>query len=306
MKTSNKLKFLGIFFFLNSLIISAQISKIFNGIEFNESLVAVEKKIRLISSNIGIYKISTPSFPLSNNKEEHLIASKVVLKNGIVDQVAFTFSDNKLSLIQAKGNVIKSIVANIKSEARAYLDYQVYMDELLFIHEKNDTAWLLTKTGVHPNLFAWNNPYLDLKNTSEVAYNPSVKIPGFIKMGENIAVLKPLLQKNSNFVNEENLGKEGGISKAQINCFGIEFAGFSRKFEARFENNKLTKVWILTAKAEENRIRKKLIDQYGKALFTNDKWEVFNNWTVLLRKDKPEILVLNKSLAAKYKKQYTK
>jgi len=306
MKIVCKLNFFVIVVFLNVFLIPAQVSKVFNGVKLNDPLVVVQKKIRLISGSIRIHQTSTPNFPLSKNKEEHLIATEVVLENGTIDQVVFTFSDDKLSYIQAKGNVVKGISSDIKSKPRAYLNYQVYLEELLFIHQKMDVAWFLTSAGLHTNLFTWDNPYLTPNNKSKVHYNPSVKIPDFIKMGEDIANLMPLLKKNSNYIYKENLGEKQGIIKTQINCFGVEFAGFPRKFEARFENNKLTKVWILTAKGEEVRIREKLIKEYGKALFINDKWEVFNNWTVLLRKDKPEILLLTKSLGAMYKQQYTK
>jgi len=306
MKIVCKLNFFVIVVFLNVFLIPAQVSKVFNGVKLNDPLVVVQKKIRLISGSIRIHQTSTPNFPLSKNKEEHLIATEVVLENGTIDQVVFTFSDDKLSYIQAKGNVVKGISSAIKSKPRAYLNYQVYLEELLFIHQKMDVAWFLTSAGLHTNLFTWDNPYLTPNNKSKVHYNPSVKIPDFIKMGEDIANLMPLLKKNSNYIYKENLGEKQGVIKTQINCFGVEFAGFPRKFEARFENNKLTKVWILTAKGEEVRIREKLIKEYGKALFINDKWEVFNNWTVLLRKDKPEILLLTKSLGAMYKQQYTK
>jgi hypothetical protein len=54
----------------------------------------------------------------------------------------------------------------------------------------------------------------------------------------------------------------------------MEYAGFPRKFEVRFENNKLKKVWILKGKEEENRIREKLTIEYGNSIFENDKPEV--------------------------------
>ena len=83
----------------------------------------------------------------------------------------------------------------------------------------------------------------------------------------------------------------------------MEYAGFPRKLEARFGDKKLNTVWILTAKAEEDRIRKKLTEEYGKALFIDDNWEVFNDWQVLLRKDKPEVLLLTRELGVVYKKE---
>lgn len=305
MKKTYSLKLLVIFLFI-SFISQAQVSTIFNGVKFDEALLDVQKKLSEISNDVRLIKIATPSFPLSKNKEEHLIASMVNLKNGIIDKVVFTFADDKLCYIQAKGNVIKALTSNIKSEVKTYLDYQIYTSDLLFINKKKDVAWLLTPESAHPNLFTWDNPYLSSNNSIEIKYNPAVKIPNFIKMGGSIDFLIPLLKNNSALINVEKLVETDSITKTQVNCFGIEYAGFPRKFEARFENNKLNMVWILTGKGEENRMREKLTEEYGKALFINDSWEVFNNWTVLLRKDKPEILLLTKELGLMYKKQYSK
>lgn len=182
-------------FLIISFISQAQVSTIFNGIKFDESLLVVQKKISAISSDVRHIEIATPSFPLSKNKEEHLIASRVILQNGIIDKVVFTFADDKLCYIQATGNVIKGLNVNLKSEVKTYLDYQVYTPDLLFINKQKDIAWLLTPESAHPNLFTWNNPYLSVKQSSEIKYNPSVKIPNFIKMGESKALLIPLLKK---------------------------------------------------------------------------------------------------------------
>lgn len=301
MKNTFSLPLLIIFLFI-SLIAQAQVSTIFNGVKFGESLDDTEEKLKPISDNLRKIKIVTPSFPLAKSKEEHLIATTVNLNDEIIDNVVFTFADDKLCFIQANGNVIAGLTSNIKSEAKTYLDYQAYIADLLFIHKEKDVAWLLTPESVHPNLFTWNNPYLTANNTKEITYNPSVKIPDFVKMGENIEVLTPLLKNNSAFIHIEELDSD---TNTQINCFGIEYGGFPRKFEARFENDKLNMVWILTGKGEENRIRKKLTEAYGNAEFINEQWEVFNNWTVILRKDKPEVLLLEQELGLMYKKQFS-
>lgn len=302
MKTTVKIKFLIMLLFVSSLA-QSQVSKFFYDIEFGDSFIKVQKKVREISKSVKVIKIDNPNFPLSKNKEQHLVASMVKLKNGTVKKIVFTFSDDKLSFIQAKGNVNKSIVTAVKEKSQTHLNYQVYPSELLYINLKSDIASFLTPKSLHLNLFTWNSPYLN--SNIEVKYNPSAKIPSFIKMGENLENVLPILKKNSHFVNVESLGTTNSIVKTQANCFGIEYAGFPRKFEIRFENNRLSKVWILTGKEEENRIRKKLSTEFGKPIFENDNWIVFNNWTFLLRKDKPEVLLITKELGLKYKKQYT-
>ena len=281
------------------IISKGQTSEVFGNIKFDESLSKTKIKVKKIAKSTRVINVSSPSFPLAKYKEEHLIATNVKLNNEIIDKVVFIFSDDKLSYIQAKGTNSKSL--NLSAKAKSYLHYTVYESDLIFVDEEKDLTWFLTPESVHPNLFTWNNPYLFDSKLAEVIYNPSVKVPSFIKLGKNIEQLSPLLKKNSDFIDIQTFPG----NKIQINCYGIEYAGFPRKFEARFDNGILNMVWILTGKGEEDRIRKKLVNQYGKAVFINKDWEVFNNWTVLLRKDKPEILLLTKKLGQAYKKQYT-
>lgn len=297
----NKQIIIAIYFLFACSISQAQISNFFTDVKFDESLSMTKAKVEKISKSIKILKVASPIFPLAKKKEEHLIASKVKFNNEIIDSVVFTFSDDKLSFIQAKGITHKSIASIAKSKVKSYLNFKVYESDLIFIDEEKNVAWFLTSDSVHPNLFTWNNPYLFDSKMNEVTYKQSVKVPNFIKMGVSIDSLTPKLKENSNFIDIQTLKK----NKTQINCYGIEYAGFPRKFEARFENKILNMVWILTGKGEEDRIRGKLIKEYGKALYVNKEWEVFNNWTVLLRKDKPEILLLSKELGLIYKKKYS-
>jgi hypothetical protein len=111
---------------------------------------------------------------------------------------------------------------------------------------------------------------------------------------------------NSEFTYIEKLDDSDPNAQLQINCFGVDYLGFPRKIEARFGNKKLNVVWILTAKAEEDRIRQALINQYGKPIFVNDDWEIFNNWQVALRKDKPEVLLMEQNIGLEYKSSYFK
>jgi hypothetical protein len=49
-----------------------------------------------------------------------------------------------------------------------------------------------------------------------------------------------------------------------------------------------------------------LTNQYGEPIFVNEEWEVFNNWQVGLRKDKPEVLLIEKKIGLEYKTSYFK
>jgi len=295
---------LSIILLIAPLMFYAQTESIFNDIKMNESLEKVAKKLNEISKTTDIVSIMKPSFPLAKTKEEHLICSQVKTDNGIISKVVFTFADDKLKYIQARGNVQEVFTSKLVDTARVYMDYDVYIKQRLFLKKKKNVAWILTKEAMHTNLFAWENPYLNSSSKDEMKY--SNQIPTFLKMGASIDEMKPLLEANSDFTNTEKLDGTDPNAQIQINGFGVNYLGFPRKVEARFGDNKLNVVWILTGKGEEDRIRQALIEQYGNPIFTNDSWEIFNNWQVGLRKDKPEVLLMEQKIGLAYKTSYFK
>ncbi|MGB5237194.1 MAG: hypothetical protein WBM43_13530 [Flavobacteriaceae bacterium] len=294
------------FLILNGIITSAQTEFVFHGIRMGDSLQQVKAKLSPHFKMLNEEIVSTPVFPLAEKLESHLIGVDGETERGVVDEVAFTFADNKLSMIQAKGNAYKVICEGLKDTAQTFMHYKVYWDDLVVADISEDKVWILTEEGAHPNLFAWHNPYLPSEGGQSKNYDKSGAIPDFIRMGAGLDEMRPLLENASDFIFLRELGPEDPNAQIQIDCFGIEYAGFPRKFEARFGDGKLNTVWILTAKAEEDRIRQKLIAAYGHPIFKNDAWEVFENWQVFLRKDKPEVLLLTPELGAYYKKEYFK
>jgi hypothetical protein len=283
------------------LVFSAQVESVFNDIRLNQSLQVVAQKLSEISENSNVISVDKPSFPLANSKEEHLVCSQVKTANGIINSVVFTFADDKLKYIEARGNVVKALTSKLTDTARTYLNYDAYVTEKLFLKKNDDIAWILTQEAMRNYLFAWENPYLNPDYKNETKSKSSSQIPTFIKMGASFDELKPLFEVNSAFTSTEKLDGTDPNAQIQINCFGVDYLGFPRTFETRFGNNILNVVWILTGKGEEDRIRKALTNQYGKSIFVNDDWEIFNNWQVALRKDKPEVLLMEKKIGLEYK-----
>ena len=294
------------FLILGGTISSAQSESVFHGIRMGDNLQEVKAKLTPYFRTLTEEVASTPVFPLAEEIESHLIGVDGETERGIVEEVAFTFADNKLSLIQAKGNAYKVICAGLKDTAKTFMHYKVFWGDLTIADISEDKVWILTEEAAHPNLFAWHNPYLPSEGGQSKDYNKSGAIPDFIQMGAGLDKMQPLLESASDFTYLRELGPEDPNAQVQIDCFGIEYAGFPRKFEARFGDGKLNTIWILTAKAEEERIREKLIAVYGQPIFKDDAWEAFHNWQVFLRKDKPEVLLLTQELGAHYKKDYFK
>lgn len=290
----------------SGILSNAQTETIFYDVGMGDNLQQVKTKlIPHLRSHLE-KRISDPVFPLAEKSETHLIGLSCETPNGIIEEIAFTFADDKLSLIQAKGNALKVITEGRKDRADIFMNYEVYWDDLIIADRSKDKVWMLTEEGTHPNLFAWDNPLLPSEGGKAKPYEESGAVPDFIEMGATLNQMRPLLENASTFTHFRELGPGDPNAQVQIDCFGIEYAGFPRKFEARFGDGKLNMVWILTAKAEETRIRKKLIAAYGNPIFKDDAWEAFNNWQVFLRKDKPEVLLLTPELGSYYKREYFK
>lgn len=278
----------------------------FNGINLDQSLELVAKSLKDVSQTTDVISIEHPVFPLATHKEDHLICTNVKTKNGTIPKAVFTFADDQLKYVEARGNVQEVLVHNLKDTARTFMDYDVYLREKLFINKKKDAAWIMVQEAMHANLFAWENPYLKGTDKKIATSDYSKEIPTFLKMGASIDEMRPLLEANGDFTNTEELDGSDPNAQIQINCFGVEYLGFPRKVEARFGDNQLNVVWILTAKGEEDRIRAALTQQFGSPIFVNEDWEIFNNWQVGLRKDKPEVLLMEQQIGLQYKQSYFK
>ena len=287
-------------------IMYGQTEELFHGVAWKESLSSVRAKIESHSEELYIYSPDKPSFPLAVKREDHLVSLNLQSAKGKVQELVFTFADDQLVYIEAYGNAVHALTAHRVDTAQTYMDYKGYWKDLLIAKTGEDKVWLLTPEAAHPNLFTWNNPYLPINKDKNFIVDPSVSIPEYLKMGASIEELKPALESASAFTYQQELDGSDPNAQIQIDCFGVAYAGFPRKFEARFGDGKLNMVWILTGKGEEDRIRQRLVETYGPALYENEAWEAYNNWELMLRKDKPELLLLTPQLAEYYKKEYFK
>lgn len=296
MKTKTLLVILGV---LTSMVASSQPSTILNGILLGETVPVVSEKIGDISKETVCIEISTPKLPVASQSESHIIAQHVKTKNGELRKAIFTFADGKLVCIEARGNVENAFIKERTDASREFLGLDVYMSDMLFYSAEDDLVKIMTEEAMHAMLFAWSNPFVNGKR--EMDYNVKEEIvPKFLKMGGTLEKLMPEFESNSQMTASKELDGNDPNATLQVNCFAVRYLGFPRKIEARFANDVLTSAWLLTSKGEESRIRQALISQYGKPVLVNDNWEVFNQYQVALRKDKPEILLLSKRVANEY------
>ncbi|MEM1339188.1 MAG: hypothetical protein AAF634_02610 [Bacteroidota bacterium] len=296
-------------FFLSAtwhLSLLAQLPTTLDNISFYDSLEEVKTQIGNDVLSQTVLALEQPIFPLAKELETHLLCTNLKTANGTLAQVVFTFADNQLQYIEARGGAISTLLDSQQDTLITFMHYQASPENRIFAVPKKDQVWMVSPEAAHCNLFAWENPYLTANGPAATSYLQSAAIPDFIEMGGEFDRLRPLLEANSSFVYERKLDGSDPNAQIQLDCFGVEYAGFPRKVEARFGNGKLNTVWILTGKGEEDRIRQKLQERYGAPVFTNADWEIFENWTVGLRKDKPEVLLLTPELGQFYKTEFFK
>ncbi|NAY90702.1 hypothetical protein GTQ34_02115 [Muricauda sp. JGD-17] len=284
----------------------SQNETLLKGVYFYESLAVIKGKVQNQALSHEVIIKTSPTFPLAKNSESHLLVTNLKTDGGTLGKAIFTFADDKLQYIEAHGNAIEVLLKSKMDSMQPFMHYKALFKQRIFADVEKDVVWMLTDESAHPNLFAWENPYLNEAITEESGNDWSAKIPDFIRMGDGLEKLRPILEAESSFVHEMELDGSDPNAQLQLDCYGIRYAGFPRKIEARFGDDKLNVVWILTGKGEEDRLRKKLIEEYGTPVFVTEAWEIFDDWTVGLRKDKPEILVMTPELGQFYKKEYFK
>ena len=244
----------------------------------------------------------TLSFPLAGATETHWGVRSFPAAGRGLERLALVFADGKLVFIEGAGGVTALLDAFPDTPYQEYDTYRFYKDWSLVSNPAADRFWQLTPEGMHLNLFGWEHPLL--QGGGWPVYAQGAEVPAFLEMGAPLGQLQPMLEAASSFIIREELDGSDPNAQLQLNCFGIPYAGFPRKAEARFGDGRLNVVWLLTAKAEEDRIRRQLRTTYGDPVFVSDDWEAYQNWQVFLRKDKPEVLLLTPELGQYYKKEY--
>jgi hypothetical protein len=251
-------------------------------------------------------EVTPPSFPLAREHEVHLVCRGWATPGGEVDRAAFVFADGSLAALEARGGAVAALAGDL-SQADSYLHYRVFADWHGLADPEADAVWLLSDGARHLNLFTWANPVLTGPDAALPAYEQSAEVPALLDFGTDLDTQLTRFEAECPLLEVARdrrvwLPNQPG-SQTQVNCFGYEYGGFPRKLEAVYGDGRLHVVWILTGRGEEDRLRQALIEAFGDAISVNEKWEVFADGRVGLRKDKPEVLLLSEEIAPLYRSQ---
>lgn len=277
----------------------------FGGVAFGDSVADVAGKLEDQCDELKRTVVEQPYFPLARDTQTHLVALNVFTAG--VEEAAFTFADDALVLVEARGGAVDGLWGALEEEPLDLAGYGLRVEARTVAHSKRDAVWLLGPGALHPHLYLWENPDLPSVVPGAKPFDGSAARPPMLAFGGKLEALLPRMKKASEVTERQEIQQpwlptEPAV-QIQINCYGVVYAGFPRKIEAVFGDDELQLAWILTGAGEEARMRRALVEAFGEPVFVSKNWEAFDDWRVALRKDKPEVLMLAEELVPSYKEQ---
>lgn len=268
------------------------------GLAWDDAGSLVLVKLQDICRELHIQAAASVRFPLAEHTEQHVTCVDLELPAGQIASAVLVLADDRLKMVEAKGGAVQTLLGD-RTDASPYPGWQVFDGGERFADPESDTVWLLSEEALHPHLFLWPGPDPD-KATDAV----SASLPDFIQFGSKLESSTPLFEASCPAMAireiEDIWLPHGPRMQTQIDCLGVDFAGYPRKLEAVFGDGVLELVWILTAKPEEERVRQALVDAHGPPSQVSASWEVFEGGRIALRKDVPEVLAISDRLVPYY------
>lgn len=276
------------------------------GVTLGDDLATLHSKLRSPCESLSLVSVNPPRFPLAAQREQHLLCNSYRQRGISWDNAVFTLADDRFVRMEAVGVSAAEIRTALGEPEMSYLGFDVFQSALFWLSEAQDSVIWLDPEGLHPNLFAWRNPLL----TGDTYPGPAqdTALPRFDafeqSMDQQLSSLQiscsPLQVEEIEEIWLRNQPKE----QRQANCFNFAYAGFERKIEFVYGDGKLEVMWILTAKAEEQRVRELLVAAWGAPSINNADWEVFDGGRIALRKDTPELLLLSEEMLPMYRETF--
>ena len=238
-------------------------------------------------------------FPDAADSETHILCHGYTLTDGTAaGDAVFTFADERLVAIETRGAVeaMRPDTAPV-----AELDgFAVYMPDNIVIRAGTQQAFRFDALDLAWMALAWDNPVWH--GNSPAADAAPFDIPEIVAFGTSLdqvqaaaateCALAPIREIADVWLRTEP------ARQTQIDCFGPVVAGYPRKLELVFGDGQLEQVWLLLGSADVPRLRSLMAARYGAPVHVDAQYEVFDNWRIALRKDRPELLIGSDRLAA--------
>ncbi len=276
-----------------------------SGLAFGDGVEIARATLGPDCRSISAFDLSAPRLPIAAENESELICWNYENMSGLrLETLVLRFADGGLAMIEAQGGNVAGLLRP-DEETMEYAGFTGYMgpDEAVVID--GDVAWVVRTEDMHSHPFLGSTPMLTAEGAPAAA--ASALKPTDLVFGASLDQIREIFVPQCPRAVEREISPPDLLTQPkkqiQIDCLGFPYAGFPRKVEAVFADGELALVWILTGKPEEPRVRDALISVYGDPVHVGDDSEVFGDGSVILRKDKPEVLFLSAELAAAFAEQ---
>ncbi|GAB5510058.1 MAG: hypothetical protein Rhims3KO_14590 [Hyphomicrobiales bacterium] len=219
-------------------------------------------------------------------------------------EIGLSYSDGFLALAQLQGpGLVEAMTGDLQDadDLVRYAGLDIYPGTALAVDRINGRAWLLSPAHLHTHLFLFEHPMLMQTAPSSTEGRSDQLLPRGLDIGADLITAGTILSAHCPHYEERHIEPvtlPGGLSEQmQIDCFGLDVAGFPRKAEFVFGDGRLDLIWILTGNEEHARMRGHLTHLYGAPLEESDTYIIWpDGWA--LRIDVPEIMIASPDVAA--------
>lgn len=283
-------KYILLLFILTTL---KSISQDLVGLSLGDTYKKILPMLKEKSAEVEIYDDKIKLLPIAKENTIHVVSRKFKVSEKLtIDKIIFTFTDDRLNLVQSLDSRFVRFVQDnsSSSEAVPYAGYTVYPKTGFVISNKNSSVSWLQPQHLHSHIFLWTNPLLI---NSSIADDPvDFKILNGVELGMSIEKVKQIMKPLAYIEEKPIKPSRYPIAKEdfQLNSYGYSYGGFPRKIEFIFLDGELKVIWILTAKEEEGRIKASFSRQFGNPIRESKKYIYFNR-NMRIRKDVSEILI---------------
>ena len=245
------------------------------------------------------FDVAPTLFPDAADSETHILCQGYTLTDGTAaGDAVFTFADERLVAIETRG-----AVDAIRPDADPVAElggFAVYMPGNVVIRAGTQQAFRFDALDLAWMALAWDNPVWH--GNSPAADVAPFHIPAIVAFGASLEDVQAIAAAECALAPTREIAdvwlRTEPARQTQIDCFGPIVAGYPRKLELVFGDGQLEQVWLLLGTADVPRLRSLMTARYGAPIHVDAQYEVFDNWRIALRKDRPELLIGSERLAA--------
>ena len=272
-----------------------------DGIHFKQGQVAVQKVLKGRCVSLREVVTEPATYPLAKQHQSELICDNYQDSHRAYGSLRLLFADDELVHLEAL--LQENHALSLPEAEHRYLDMQAYAGATVWYSPKlNRLSWVV-KEGLHPNLFSYGL-HADVPTSRFTAGS----LPDGVVFNGSLQSVQEALQDLCQPLKLRTITPAwlpgDAVKQQQLDCFNLHYAGFPRKLELVFADQRLKLIWVLAAHQELPRLELAMEQVLGQAQKKYQNWSVFADGAIALRKDKPEMLLLAEELVPWYQPNY--